>query len=184
MITFEEAKQIALNEIGPEWAIREDQILEKLYGWYFSFVRKEYLGIDDVRGRPIGSNGLIVNKEDGHVFVFGSAFSLERDIAAYEAGFRYEKYDLTITSITDIETTASLLYELNMVYVIPELDNGTVWEIPQSYTVQQIKDLLRDLPYTFHDQSFYFHIEVFWRIEAIDCCQYELREHQAKTKGD
>ena len=182
MITFEEAKQIALNKMGKEWAIREDRIIEKPYGWYFCFVDKAYLGSDDIRGRTIGSNGLIVNKENGRVFVFGSAFPLERDLAAYEAGFRYDKYDLTISSVTDVEKTAYLLYELNMVYVIPELENGTLWKIPQPYTEQQIKDLLRDLPYTFYDQSFYFHLEMFGQIDATGCCQYELKEHPAESK--
>jgi hypothetical protein len=182
MITFEEAKQIALNIMGTEWAIREDRILEKSYGWYFSFVDKAYLGSDDLLGRPIGSNGLIVNKENGRVFVLGSAFPLERDLAAYEAGFRYDKYDLTITSATNIEKTAYMLNELNMVYVRPELAHRTLWKIPQSYAVQQIKELLRDLPYTFYDQNFYFHLEMFGQIDATGCCQYELKEHPAESK--
>jgi hypothetical protein len=178
MITFEEAKQIALNKIGPDCALFEDEILEKPYGWYFCYQSKAYFtsGNDWL----IGSGGFIVEREDGRVFEFGSCFGLERDLAAYEAGFKFHSYDLTILSVSDIQQTITLLHQLDMAYVIPEYEHGVVWKIPQRFTKSQIRSLMRSLPHTFYAQNFYFRIEVFAEIDAAGCCQYELREHLPK----
>ena len=35
MLSFDEAKQIALERIGPECVLLESATLEKPYGWYF-----------------------------------------------------------------------------------------------------------------------------------------------------
>jgi hypothetical protein len=89
------------------------------------------------------------------VFEFGSAYPLERNLAAYEAGFRYDTYDLTILSVSDIRQTTQLLRNLHMTYVVPKEEYGTVWKIPQEYTEGQIRSALASLPHTFCDQKFY-----------------------------
>ena len=37
MISFEEAKNIALAKIGPDCGLVESATIEKPYGWYFCF---------------------------------------------------------------------------------------------------------------------------------------------------
>ena len=177
MITFEEAKQIALNKIGPDCALFENKIIEKPYGWYFCYQSKAYFVSGNWDDALIGSGGFLVEREDGRVFEFGSTYGLERDFAAYEAGFKFHSYDLTIISVSDTKQTVSLLHKLDMVYVIPEYEHGVVWKIPQRFTKSQIRSLISSLPHTFYAQNFNFRIEVFAEIDVAGCCKYALREH-------
>ena len=179
MITFEEAKQIALDRIGPDCALIDDATMEKSYGWYFCYQSKAYVQSGDFRDMLIGSGGFIVEREDGDVFEFGSAYPLERNLAAYEAGFKYDTYDLTILSVSDIQQTVRLLLSLNMTYVVPEEAYGTMWRIPQGYTEVQIRSALASLPHTFSDQQFYFRFEEFSAIDKAGCCRYQLHGHRA-----
>ena len=179
MITFEEAKQIALDKIGPDCALVDDATMEKPYGWYFCYQSKAYVQSGNFRNILVGSGGFIVAREDGDVFEFGSAYPLERNLAAYEAGFKYDTYDLTLLSVSDIRQTTRLLRDLHMTYVVPKEEYGTVWKIPQEYTESQIRSALASLPHTFFDQKFYFSYEVFLAIDKAGCCQYQLRGHRA-----
>jgi len=150
MITFQEAKQIAIENLkGSVFVVSESQIAEKTFGWYFPIKSKS-------GELYVGSNGFIVDRENGHVFTLGSAYPPERDFAAYEAGFRYDFYDLTILTVRDIPKTVHLLLDLTMSYVIPEEEYGTVWKIPTLYSESQIQTALQSLPFTFKNQKFYF----------------------------
>ncbi|MBD2233098.1 YrhB domain-containing protein [Phormidium tenue] len=177
MITFEEAKQIALNKIGSDCALFEDATIEKPYGWYFYYQSKAYFASGDWDDGLIGNNGFFVEREDGRVLEFGSGYGLERDFAAYEAGFKSHFHDLTIISVSDKKQTIRLLHKLDMIYVIPEYAHGAVWKIPQKFTKSQIRSLMSSFPRTFYAQDFYPKIEVFAEIDATGCCKYALREH-------
>jgi hypothetical protein len=170
MITLDEAKQIALSEIGQNLVLDESATLEKPFGWYFNRRTKD----GDLL---VGSNGFIVDRENGHIFQLGSMFPLERDFAAYEAGFRYDFYDLRILSVDDLPKTLDLLLKLGMTYVIPEEEYGTVWKIPRSYTPEQIEDALHSLPCEFLEQKFYFQFEIFLEIKKTGCCKHQLIGH-------
>jgi hypothetical protein len=55
----------------------------------------------------IGSGGFIVERENGRVFEFGSAYPLEMWIANYEKGF---KYDQLLKKILGSITRRGMLY--------------------------------------------------------------------------
>jgi hypothetical protein len=179
MITFEEAIQIAHDKIGPDCALIDNATMEKPYGWYFCYQSKAYIQSGDDRYALFGSGGLIVERNDGDVFEFGSAYPLERYLAAYEAGFKFDTYDLTILSIRDIQQTVRLLLSLKMQYVVPEEESETVWRIPQKFTEDQIRSALASLPHTFYDQKFDFGYETFLAIDKAGCCKYQLYGHRA-----
>lgn len=168
MITFEQAKEIALSKTGADFILNKNQIIEKPYGWYFCFHSKSD---DDI---IFGSNGFIVDRDDGSICRFGSAYSLDQNFAAYEAGFKYDLYNLIILSVSDIQKTVQFLRDLNMTYVNSEEENGTIWRIPKDYTVEQIQSALQSLPCTFFDQSFNFAFEKFLKIDKENCCKYKL----------
>lgn len=184
MISFDDAKQIALDKIGPECALFEDEIIEKPYGWYFCYQSKAYVASGDLSDFLVGSGGFIVEREDGRIFNFGSAFTLERNLAAYEAGFRFELYDLTITRVFNLEETVALLHKLNMTYVISEVENGTVWRIPREFSKTELRTRLTSLPHTFAGHNFYFRVEVFGLIDAAECCDYHLEKHNPNDGED
>jgi hypothetical protein len=180
MISFEQARQIAVQKIGPECGLVDEHTLEKPYGWYFMYQSKEYLRTGDRRYALIGSGGFIVEKENGRIYTFGSAYSLERNFAAYEYGLKYERYDLTISAVKDMERALDLLLKLNLQFVVPEFAHGRRWRIPQPYRRDQLREKLRDLPVTFEDcRGFYFKYEVFLEIDEARAFEYQLREHTA-----
>ena len=118
----------------------------------------------------LGSGGFIVEKTDGRVFEFGSAFPLEKWIANYEKGFKYHRYDLTILAVSDLNAATGLLHQLYMHYVIPEAAYGTVWVVPHLYTPDDIRKMLTQLPCTFSDQAFWNRVDVFDDIAASGSC--------------
>jgi hypothetical protein len=177
MISFEEAKSIALAEIDADCALLDEVTLEKPYGWYFCFQSKRFLETGDFRDSLVGSGGFIVEKADGRIFRFGSAYPLERNLRAYEAGFKFELYDLIVKKVRDIRQATLLLNKLDMTYVVPEVEHGVEWKIPKRYTEKQIKQRLEKLPATFEKQKFYFRFEVFEEINLARCCEYEIQEH-------
>jgi len=177
MISFEDAKTIALGELGADCALLEESTSEKPYGWYFCFQSKKFLETKNVRDSLAGSGGFIVEKTDGRVFHFGSAYSLERNLRAYEAGFKFELYDLIVKRVRNLEQTVSLLNKLDMTYTVPEVEHGVEWKVPKHYTQKQIKQRLEKLPATFEKQRFYFRFEVFEEINLARCCEYEIQEH-------
>ncbi len=182
MISFEEAKQIALAKIGPDCGLVETATIEKPYGWYFLAQSRGYLQTGDIGQMLVGSGGFIVERSDGRVFVFGSAYPAQQWIANYERGFKYNRYDLSIVTVTNMPRTIELLGRLDMRYVIPEEENGTVWVIPQRYTLDHLRAILGQLPFVFGDQAFWHRVDVFDEIDASGCCKYELREHVAESQ--
>lgn len=177
VISFAEAKQIALAKIGPDCGLIETATMEKPYGWYFYAQSRAFIETGDFMEMHCGSCGFIVERADGRVFQFGSAFPLEKWIADYEKGFKYDRYDLTILAVSDLAVATELLERLYLHYVVPEEENGTVWMIPQYYTRDQIQTKLTQLPFTFANQAFWHVADVFDEIAASGACKYELLEH-------
>lgn len=177
MISFDEAKRIALANIGPDCLLVETATLEKPYGWYFLGQSRTYLETGDIAHMLLGSGGFIVERSDGRVFAFGSAYPREQWFANYERGFKHDRYDLRILAVSSIPLATNLLLRLDMQYVVPETVDGTVWKIPRPYTLKQLRAALGRPSCTFADQAFWHKVHVFDEIDASGCCEYELREH-------
>ena len=179
MISFEEAKQIALARIGSNCALIESATFEKPYGWYFNFQSRAYLETGAVLTTLFGRGGFIVERSDGRIFEFGSGYPVQQWIANYERGFKYDRYDLCIVAVASLPKTMELLYLLDMHYVEPEEEYGIVWKIPRQYSFTQIAAALCQMPCIFSDQAFWHRVDVFDEIDASGCCKYELREDVA-----
>lgn len=177
MISYEDAKRIALAKVGPDCALIESATIEKPYGWYFLGQSRAYLETGDMAHMLVGSGGFVVERANGRVFEFGSAYPLEQWIANYERGFKYDRYDLHIVAVSSMSVSIDLLLRLDMRFVVPENVNGAVWRIPRSYTREQLRTALSQLPCTFADQAFWDRVHVFDKIDVSGCCEYEIREH-------
>jgi hypothetical protein len=178
-ITKEEAIQVANNTIGPTAAIFMDSIIEKPYGWYFTFQSKEFVesGNQDVMWMGIGYEFLVENP-GGRVINFGTQFGANYNLAAYEAGLKYEVYNLYILSVNDMEQTVDALTDLQMIYVIPTLENNVVWKIPNRYSRTEIAEILSSLPVGFTKQRLNNNLHIFDTINKLKCCVYKLTEHK------
>ena len=179
MISFEEARQIALAKIGPDCGLVESAMIEKPYGWYFYFQSRAFLESGNMKQMLIGSCGFIVERANGRLFMFGSAYPPEKWIANYKHGFKYDRYDLTILKVADLEETLTLLQRLGMTYALPAEEYRTVWVIPRFYDQNRLREMLGRLPCTFANQAFWHRVDVFGEIDASGCCKYELGEHRS-----
>lgn len=173
MISFEEAKTIAENQISINHSFVE--IIEKTYGWYFYSQTKEYIKSGDFRLLEIGSGGFLVEKEKGEVISFGSAYSREENFKIYEAGLAYKSYDLTITKIRDVNLAIGLLKNLAMTFLQTEIENNIEWKTSKAFNEKQLKEILQNLPYTFTNQNFYFRHKEFEEMKNSKALDYELK---------
>lgn len=178
MLMYEDALRIALEQLRQDEGLVASSTRELPFGWFFVAQSKQFLETGEVRHMAVGSGGFVVDRETGRVHEFGSAFTTERNLRMYGKGFRFASYDLTITKVYDLKTTARLLQKLDMTYVEPEEAHGVVWRIPKHYRASQLEKFLRQLPYTFTDYNFHAGLEVFEELDAAGCCTYELREHR------
>ena len=142
-------------------------------GWYFPFRA--------FRGEPVaGSNGLIVNKADGAVFVLGSAFPVERDLMFYDLGYQADVVDLVVTRVSDVERAARTLHRIGPNEIRLSFEADTVWRIPTRVTKESIAEGLRDLPLILADLHIYAHFELLR--SAADAGEFEFRMFPRKPR--
>jgi len=73
-------------------------------------------------------------QEVRNIFVFGSAFPVERYLRMYDRGMDAEKHDMVITAIADLDETLAFLQRIAPTVVEPSYEHGTVWRIPSCLT--------------------------------------------------
>lgn len=178
MISYQEAIKIAENRIPSDCALFLEETIEKSYGWYFCFQSKEYIETGNISEMLLGNGGFLVEKENGNVIEFGSAYSPEKNFEIYEKGFLIEKLDLVITKVFDLRESVRLLHRLHLTYFEPEFAAVATWKTPKIYNEKQIKDAVSKLPCVFKNQNFYFRYDEFQKIEKSKCFEYELRKSQ------
>jgi hypothetical protein len=155
--------------------IDPDRFTETREGWYFPY--------SPAPPDLMGSTGVIVHKRTGRVFVLGSAFSVERDIRAFDEGFQFEIYDLVILEIMDRERTVDTLVTVGPTVITPEYEYGTVWRIPHRLSKQEIELRLAKLPVVFPQIGLYFCIEALQVARDNQYFQFEALECRWRWKG-
>lgn len=129
--------------------------------------------------KEIGSHGAIVNKRTGKVFQLGSAFSLERDLGMYDRGYQFERYDLVVLAVRDLEETRRALGRLGLQTFEPTYEHGQVWRVPRSMTDAAIWKQLEKLPCIFTAQGLYFRLEVLEEARREDWFRFEALEYRS-----
>jgi hypothetical protein len=171
-ITFDEAKRIALAQV-PEGGVLLE-IIPKPYGWYFYYQSREYAETGDWLNLWVGHAGFVVDKADGHIFNFPSAYPREENFRRYELGFNVKEYDLLITEILDIDLAVSHLSNLSLYYPVPNQEFGEI------YTEQEIREQLQTLPCTFSKQRFYFRVQELESMKWAKCLVFSVMDHKTK----
>ncbi|MCA9590539.1 MAG: hypothetical protein KC657_34795 [Myxococcales bacterium] len=164
MIDETQARQLAEKAIdyddislGPTRELRE--------GWFFPW-----------RTARIGCNGVIVNKRTGRLLHLGSAFPVERDLAMYDRGYQFERYDLVIVAIRDLRETRSAVTKLRPSVVEPTYEHGQVWRIPKTIPDRVLWKRLEALPCIFPAINLYFHLELLEEVRRERWFEFEALE--------
>jgi hypothetical protein len=184
MITKEEAIKKVRGTLSEDMDVMLDNIIEKEYGWVIFPQSKEYIGTKDPMFMAIGSGGVLVEKETGNTYEFGSAYSTDQNLRIYELGyFQYENWDIVITKVMNEGKTIERLSKLDISYFIPEDEHGTVWKIPQKYTNEQLKNKLKSLPVRFNLGNVYFRWEVLESFKEQNDFEYQLSVNTGYKNG-
>jgi hypothetical protein len=76
-------KLSALSGRGISFAINDKETIEKDFGWIFFYNSKRFLASGDARYRLAGNGPIVVERQTGHVELFGSAVSVESILERY-----------------------------------------------------------------------------------------------------
>jgi hypothetical protein len=145
-----------------------DRAREMRSGWYFPW---------RFSGEPlVGSNGIIVDKRTRRVMLLGSAYPLERDLRAYDAGYPMTNANLVVSAVGDQERAVSLLQKLGVSKVEPEEAHGVTWRIPRRLSRAEIQARLVKLPADFGSIQVYFSVELLEKARQERCLSFELQE--------
>ena len=92
MLTFQDAERVAQSVLekesrlaGTKLQIVRELTIAKDYGWIFRYQSAAYIRTRDFYDILLGNAPFLVQKSDGRVVVFGTAYPLEWYIAQYES---------------------------------------------------------------------------------------------------
>jgi hypothetical protein len=125
-----------------------------------------------------GSHGVIVNKLTGKIFSLGSAFPVERDLEFYDRGYQFERYDLVVLDVLDLDAALDVLLQIAPTAIEPTYEHGTVWRIPRLLTRHQLRDRMTCLPCVFEDVALYFQVEALEAARAAGILRCEVLEYR------
>jgi hypothetical protein len=175
-LTYDQALSVARAEVPDDCALVPAATRVLPYGWYFAFQSKRYLLTGNWLDMKIGPGGFVVNREDGGVCHFGSAYSTDRWLEMYEYGLRYDAYDLTVLHVIRMKRAVELTLQLGLTFTVEEHEHGRRWRIPQPYTREDLQRLFDEVPVTFRNCALWSRYEVLRRIDASKCMEYRLNE--------
>ena len=168
MINVEEATRIAEANACAGLTVAVHHVRETQQGWYFPWQND---------GPPMaGSKGIIIEKQTGRVFMLGSAFSLDRDLAAFDAGYRFGSATLVVSAVRDRQLAIDRLVRIRIQEVTPEFERGVVWRIPRALSANDIEKRLETLPCRFGPISVYFCVEALEELKRSGAISYDLEE--------
>jgi hypothetical protein len=169
MIDRELARELAQQAVDHRQTVHRTSVTETKEGWFFPY---------EPGAAQIGSHGVVVHKKTGRTFVLGSAFSIERDLKAYDEGFQFKRYDLVVLEIHDRPKTLAVLYQVGPSVVTPEYRDGVVWRVPRRLSKYEIDQHLAKLPAVVPDVQLYFAIEALQEARAHGYFRFEALEYR------
>ena len=150
----EEAIEIAKKYFGDLFGNAENldlgvyEVIDKDSFWFVSLVI-----IDQTKVEP-SQLRCMIDKTSSEVMKEVPFRSIEDQLFAFKLGFRECQVDIKISSIANLKDSIDLLLGLRLSYVIPELENKVIWKIGETFSADEIKDRLENLPCVFKNQTF------------------------------
>ncbi len=168
MIDARKAATLAQASAPEGFVIAADQARETCSGWFFPWCFEG--------PSLVGSKGVVVDKQTGRVVTLGSAYSLDRDLNAFDAGYRFSPAFLVVTAVRNERCAIDQLLRLGVKEIRPEFAHGVQWKIPTAISAQDIESRLRQLPCKFGPIATYFAIEALEVMRRTRNFSFELEE--------
>lgn len=170
-MTRDEAATIAARHSPKGLTVHVERGRELATGWYFPWRMA-------TGARLIGSAGVVVNKSTRRLFHLGSAPPIERQLALYDAGYQFERYDLTIERIDDRERVLDVLHALGPTIVEPTVEHGVEWRIPRRLERTELARTIDSLPCMFANVALNDRAEILEQARAAQVLVYRVCEHE------
>ena len=175
MISYAQARHIAEAYIPETKGIIEESIIEKPYGWYFNAQSLKWLETRDENHMFLGSNGFIVDRENGRVVEYGSRNgSVDNIFCFYESGFSYKHYNFTIKKVKNYEKSLRFLIDLQLIERKIVCKNGNFLVLPAESGLVKMEEIIKSLPFTFYKQRFGLCYDVLYELKSSTCLEHEL----------
>lgn len=178
-------------EVGDDFAIVKDSIVDLNNLYCFVYQTKEYLNTGNFHAMAVGQGYHFINKNNNRIFSYGSGFSFEEALAdikrslIIEAGIRKHKscfelqkrFDIQINQISKKQLLIDLLKKHAITYVIPEIVGDSIFRIPKKYNSKVLEERFQELPAIFKgigiDTCLYLTDELI----NTECCEFDLICH-------
>lgn len=148
MVDRNEAERLATASL-PD-ALHLGEPVELAQGWFFPYRSTE---------PSFGSQGVIVNKRTGRLYHLGSAYPVERDLAFYDQGYQFARYDLVVLEVRNVKMTIDVLRDIGPTVVEPTFEHGEVWRIPRPLSEGELRRSIAATPHVFGSIDLYFRLE-------------------------
>lgn len=194
MITIKEAFKIAQTyihqnhkdcDILEEWVIDDDDV------FVTRMASKKYIETRNHLDHLVGAGPIIIDKEDGYLIMYGSAYSTERAVKDYRTkkpkwnlirvdfpSFDIQtNYNIKIEKKLHEEKLIDLLFRSLYGYIVAEVEGDTIWRVRHSYTKEVIKERLATLPTIFTDLPPDSILNFYEKTKAEKIATYTLEEY-------
>lgn len=175
-MTPAEALVLAEKHAESEMVVQADTLRETKFGFYFHVASEKYLRTGDMMDMPVGSCGVLVDRNTGQVHGLGSAFNLQYWLDAYDRALHLPT-DVIVLTVSDRQRAASALGRLQMSYVIPEVAYGETWTVPRHYDQKDFIRSFDSLPTRFERQNLIFRMHDLDAIAANSDLTIALEPH-------
>jgi hypothetical protein len=138
-------------------------------GWFFPCIAK--------RSRLFA--GVIVNKETGRHLLVMTESSLARDLTLYDVGYQFERYDVVVLTIEDLDEAVRTLLGLGDVTVDTYYRYGRVYRVGRRLTEAEVRERLSTLPAVFSNRLA-FNLESLEHAREQGWFEFKALEYRGK----
>ncbi len=160
----EEARQLAEAHLPDEVVALPDSVQACDFGFYFATSSRAYQESKRIEDLLVGSCGVLVDRTNGLVHDLGSAFPPEYWFETYRRRLNIPS-TVVVTDVRSRRRAAKALLPLQMSFIIPEEEHGTIWRVAQHYDLKAIRKKLKVLPARFEDQDLTFRLNEIEELE-------------------
>jgi hypothetical protein len=138
-------------------------------GWFFPCVTK---------GTQLFT-GVIVNRKTGRPLRVVTRSPMENDLTLYDRGYQFDKYDLVVLTVDNLDETVRVLHALHEVTVDTYYKNDRVYRVGRRLTEAEVRERLSRLPCVFSGR-FGFGIEKLEQVREAGWFSFKVFEYRGK----
>jgi hypothetical protein len=101
------------------------------------------------------------------------------DLTLYDRGYQFDRYDLVVLTVDNLDETVRVLHALHMVTMDTYYKNDRVYRVGRGFTEAEVRERLSRLPCVFSGQ-FVFRIEKLEQAREAGWFSFKVFEYRGK----